>query len=169
MKPETKALTQVLAAMVQSPDRLLVTETVRGCVVHITIKTWQRDQPRLIGKQGQNINAITTICQHLSTPEQTFRVHLEEPTPEGTPGQIHEEKPIWDVFTDLCSVLGGSTRELRGVATTTGGADEVFTVFCDMPGHHALATALGMVFRAIGRVRGVNIEIEWSAGEGAHA
>jgi len=67
----------------------------------LTITTWGRDQPRLVGKRGGTINAITVIAEAMK-----IDFHLTEPE------RIGEAEPV-EPRTETESLLKALSDELR--------------------------------------------------------
>lgn len=79
----------------------------------LTITTWGRDQPRLVGKRGGTINALTSIAAAIN-----INLHLTEPE------SIGEAAPV-EPMTETESLLKALSDELRDKPLITIQGDRV--------------------------------------------
>jgi len=99
--------------LLEEPRRLRYTEALsnRGSTWRtLTITTWGRDQPRLVGRRGGTINALTAIAAAMD-----IELQLTEPEPIG------EAVPV-EPFTateDLIKALSAALED-RPVITIQG-------------------------------------------------
>ncbi len=67
-----KELVEVIAkALVESPDEVEVTETVKGNSTILELRVGSADMGKVIGKQGRIARAIRTVVKAAATKEDT--------------------------------------------------------------------------------------------------
>ena len=59
-------ISDIVKALVDQPDQVMVTETEGGNTVVLEIKVAKSDMGKIIGKQGRNAQAIRTILSAAS-------------------------------------------------------------------------------------------------------
>ena len=72
-----KELVEVIAkSLVDSPDQVVVTETVEGDTIKIELKVADDDMGKVIGRQGRIAKAIRSVVKAASSRE-NLRVDVE--------------------------------------------------------------------------------------------
>ena len=65
-----KELVEIIAkALVDNPDEVVVTETVKEKAIILELKVAPSDTGKVIGKQGKNAKAIRTVMKAITAKE----------------------------------------------------------------------------------------------------
>jgi predicted RNA-binding protein YlqC (UPF0109 family) len=93
-------LEYVIKALVDKPDKIVITRVVDEMGVLLTLTVDQEDMGKIIGRSGNTAKAIRTLLRVVGM-KNTARVNLKVNEPEGGLRDQSAEKTVDEVIDDL--------------------------------------------------------------------